>query len=509
MRLLALCLTLIASLLSCASAQWLANPSLPPGELRGIWVDAYGAGFKSPAEIDTLIADAEALNLNTLFVQVVRRGDCYCRYSSLPVADDPGLEPGFDPLETLLERAHAAGLQVHAWMVTLALWGSDTPPTDPRHAYNLHGPDAPETESWLSMRYDGVVRPEADVYLDPALPAVADYLSEAVVSLTQNYDLDGLVFDRLRYPDYNLDGAPSWGYNAQSLVRFAAETGETGLPHPTDPLWTAWRRERLTLLERRLYLEAKALKPELWVGAATIVYGAPPQDFADSPAYSLVLQDWAGWLEAGFLDLNIPMNYKQNGDADEAEWFGAWNRYAPTLAHGALTAVAAGIYRNEPEETRAQLEEVLANPELSGWSGYSYRTPSESVDAGTQAPRTVLDRLAALLTVPGAPFSEAEAFGRPPPVTALAGRVEAEQAGVVGQTVELHAAGSVIETARTDAAGRYGFVLESALDLRDVQVRLAGGVLVPVTLRPGSVSRAPTLTRTWYLAGHASDNAVD
>lgn len=496
MRILLL-LFLLFSLTATNAQGWLSPART--GSLRGIWVDAYGAGFKTEAEIDTLIADARALNLNTLFVQVVRRGDCYCLRSTLPIADDPALEPNFDPLSELIIDAHAAGMQVHAWVVTLALWGSDAVPSDPQHAYNLHGPDASEAESWLTMRYDGVVRPEADVYLDPGVPAVGDYLTDAVVGLVQNYDLDGIIFDRLRFPDYNLDGAPSWGYNVTSLARFAAETGEMDLPHPTDPLWTAWRRDQISLLERRLYLSAKAVNPDLWVGAATIVYGAPPTDFSESPAYNLVLQDWAGWLAGGFLDLNLPMNYKQNGDADEAEWFGDWNRVAPELAHQAATAVAAGIYRNDPEETNAQLEEVLSSTGLVGWSGYSYRTPSEAVALGIEDAETALDELAERLTAPGAPFAEAAAFGRPPPVTALTGRIESDGANVSAQTVELLSGDRVVATAQTDAAGRYGFVLDEAVTAP--QVRLSGGVLVPLSLPEGRVTQAPTLTRAWYLAG--------
>ncbi len=476
---------------------------LPPaqtGTLRGLWVDAYGAGFKTEDEISTLIADARALNLNTLFVQVVRRGDCYCLQSTLPVVDDPVLEANFDPLAQLVTRAHEAGLQVHAWVVTLALWGSDVAPADPQHAYNLHGPGADAPDSWLTMRYDGVVRPEKDVYLDPGVPAVADYLTDAIVSLVQNYDIDGVVFDRLRYPDFNLRDAPSWGYNATSLQRFAAETGHEGLPHPTDPVWTAWRRGQITLLERRLYLAAKRARSDLWVGAATIVYGAPPRDFRESPAYRLVLQDWAGWLSAGFLDLNLPMNYKQNGNATEATWFDDWSRFAPGLGPRAATAIAAGIYRNDPDETAAQLAVVLSSPGLAGWSGYSYRTPSEAVARGEEDAQTALAALAARLTAPGGPFAEAEAFGRPPPITALTGQVEADgEAAVSAQTVELLSGEQVVATARTDAEGRYGFVLaEPPVSPR---VRLEGGVLVPVTLRAGLVSLAPTLTRPWYLAG--------
>lgn len=487
-----------------ASAQSPLTPAA--GTLRGLWVDAYGPGFKTPAEVETLIRDAQALNLNALFVQVVRRGDCYCLRSALPVADDPALTPGFDPLETLTGRAHAAGIQVHAWVVTLALWGADAPPTDPAHLYHQHGPDA--AESWLNRRYDGVTRPERDVYLDPGVPGVGDFLTEAVVSLAENYNLDGVTLDRLRHPDYNLNHAPSWGYNAESLARYALETGlETGevaLPHPTDPLWTAWRREQVSLLERRLYLELKGADPSLWVGAATITYGAPPERFAESPAYGLVLQDWAGWSAGGFLDLNLPMNYKRAGDAEEALWFSGWNRAAPGFAPHGETAVAVGLYRNSLTDTLTQLREVAAAPELSGWVGYSYRAPSDAAEAdeaGVPATRTAL---AALLSAPGEASAVTGSFGRPPPVTALSGRVETHTG--VPETVELVRDGAVVQTARTDAAGRYGFVLPKGpndyLVKDDYLVRLYGGVAVPAPLRAGSVARAPTLTRgaAWYTA---------
>jgi len=503
-------LLLLLALTPLAAAQWWSEPATPSGapaeQLRGIWVDAYGPGFKTPAEIDTLITDAKAMNLNALFVQAVRRGDCYCLRSSLPVSDDPALEPGFDPLEALIGRAHAEGMQVHAWVVTLALWGADAPPAAAEHAYNLHGPYTPEAESWLSVRYDGVTRPEADVYLDPGVPAVADYLAEAVVSLIENYDLDGVTFDRLRYPDFNDGAVPSWGYNATSLARFALETGESGLPHPTDEAWTAWRREQLTLLARRLYLEAKRADPTLWVGAATIVYGAPPQDFADSHAHRVVLQDWAGWLEGGFLDLNLLMNYKRAADPEAAAWFDAWNRYALTLQDGSATAVATGIYLNDLEGTRAQAEAVVGDAALAGWVGYSYRTPSDGVDAGWQTPETVRDELAARLAAQGGPFAETASFGRPPPVTALMGRAEAAGA----QAVELLHGGTVIATVPTDASGRYGFVIDGAegdgaTGDGDYLLRLRGGVAVPAPVRPGHVALAPTLTRTWVASDASGD----
>ena len=83
-------------------------------------------------------------------------------------------------------------------------------------------------------------------------------------------------------------------------------------------------------------------------------------------------------------------------------------------------------------------------------------------------------------------------------MTALLGRVETGTG--TPETVELVRGGAVVQTAHTDAAGRYGFVVPEGLN--DYLVRLSGGVAVPAPLRAGSVARAPTLTRgaAWYTA---------
>src|ERR687885_579175 len=75
-------------------------------ELRGVWVDAFHDGFKTPEQVDRLIAWARLANLNALFVQVRRRGDAYYLRSIEPRTEDPDLAEGFDALEYLIRRAH-------------------------------------------------------------------------------------------------------------------------------------------------------------------------------------------------------------------------------------------------------------------------------------------------------------------------------------------------------------------------------------------------------------------
>src|SRR5207248_2187717 len=139
--------TAIPTTVGVPAATAVAPPieALDPPELRAVWVDAFHDGFKTPQQVDDLVAWARSANVNALFVQVRRRGDAYYLKSFEPRTDDPDLTPGFDALQYLLDKAHQGPrrLQVHAWLATLPIWGQrDTPPAAVSHAFNLRGPNA-------------------------------------------------------------------------------------------------------------------------------------------------------------------------------------------------------------------------------------------------------------------------------------------------------------------------------------------------------------------------------
>jgi uncharacterized lipoprotein YddW (UPF0748 family) len=180
--------------------------SLDPPELRAVWVDAFHDGFKTPQQVDELVAWARSANLNALFVQVRRRGDAYYLKSFEPRTEDPDLAPGFDALQYLLDKAHQSPqrLQVHAWLATLpAWWQRDTPPDAPNHVFNVHGLSAAPMDSWLMYRDDGTawagVGSSGIYYLDPGNPAAQAYTTDVYLNLLRNYDVDGIHLDQVRY----------------------------------------------------------------------------------------------------------------------------------------------------------------------------------------------------------------------------------------------------------------------------------------------------------------------
>ena len=167
-------------MLACTSganaAGTTADPGTAPltaagGQLRAFWVDAFGDGMYTQAQIDQLVADVKAANMNAIVAQVVRRGDCLCNRSSLPRTAVAGVSPApFDPLQSLIDAAHAQGIQVHAWIITTGVWQGPSVPTDPMHAFNQHGPSTTGAANWIDYRSDGASNLTDEYFIDPGNP---------------------------------------------------------------------------------------------------------------------------------------------------------------------------------------------------------------------------------------------------------------------------------------------------------------------------------------------------
>ncbi|WP_081424582.1 glycoside hydrolase family 10 protein [Deinococcus soli (ex Cha et al. 2016)] len=458
---------------SSAAQSSAAQPSLvqPGSALRGLWIDAFGPGLKTPAQVKQTVQDAARLGVNTLFVQAIRRADCLCRRASVPAVTDADLTPGFDPLDAITAQAHARGMRVIAWLSVTGVANTTVPNTSPDHLMRAHGPDAGRA-SWLARRPDGSWLEGKDAWLDAAIPDAAEYMTQAAVSLVRHYPVDGIQLDRIRYPD-----GGAWGYDPKVLARYRAETGRPGTPAPTDPTWQAWKREQITNLVRRIALEVKAVRPDAWISAATITYNDAPADlggFRRTRTYTDVMQDWPTWMQTGLIDLNVLMNYKRDAASPQGAWFDRWNAFAQqvqTRPDGQRVALASGtaMYLNAPKVTAAQAARSVRAG--LGWVGYSYRTPTADVYGQRQDTPAGLGAVQAALTAPGGVLNTPRPWTESPVTTrGLLGRITG--AGTPGgQTVQVLRDGKPIAQAQTDALGYYGF---ATLTPGAVEVRVSG-----------------------------------
>ena len=419
-------------------------------QMRAFWVDAFHEGIKTPAQTDRLIADAQRAGANTLIVQVRRRGDSYYRDSAEPIAND--VAANYDPLGDLVPKAHARGLKVHAWVVSMPVWKDGYVQPDRSHVWYAHGPNAPGAENWLMLRDDGKTGDcgapnDCSYFLDPGHPAAADYTVSVLTRLVARYDMDGLHLDYIRYPSNR------FGYNPVSLQRFQQATGRGDRPAPEDAQWMQWRRDQMTKLVKRIYLNMIAQKPAMELSVAAIAWGgAPPNgDFKASSPYVRTLQDWAGWLQAGYIDWAMPMTYFEESNGQTRDWYNGWISWIKANQGTRPIGAGVGAWLNTSDENLQQLRRATDDRVLLGASLYSYAIPV----AGDR--NAFLDRLRSELWSDGAP-APSFAWKSAPQTGYVLGRITAGGAALPNASLRLNGPGGQEQWVTSDGSGVFGDV---------------------------------------------------
>lgn len=410
----------------------LANPEFA----RAIIVDSVGPTLKSPESIKKMVEEARAAGFNTIIAQVRSLGDAYYKSSIVPMA--PGLPDGFDPLATLLQEAKSGDrpLKVHAMLVTYRVWAVGSPRELPDDHVAKRHPD------WLTQTFEGSneTGDGREQWLDPGLPEVQEHLAQIAVELTKNYAVDGIILDRLRYPDVSLKA----GYAPASVELFNATSGKSGKPAIEDPAWVAWRRDQVTAALRKVRDAVKGAKPEVAVGVDSITFGAAPatrEVFSrGSDAYARALQDWAGWCADGLVDVNVLMAYKR-ADRNAAD-YEQWMNFATANKGKSKVIVAVGAWLNEPRNTAGMMLLPVLNADADGVAVSSYHSPSNSAESNAAA----FQMMARVLDPAYVASRKAEIEAAMQPVISAEARLGALAAAAAGTAV-------ATPTATTLAAG--------------------------------------------------------
>jgi uncharacterized lipoprotein YddW (UPF0748 family) len=387
-------------------------------EYRGFWIDTFNTNLNNHADIVTVVNNAKLAKANALFAQVRRRGDSWYLNSIEPTPDGITFPEGFDPLADLITTAHAEGIEVHAFVIMSAIWNKNPTvagglPISANHVFRTHGGFNQATgqietgpNNWLTRTLlpdnatNGITfqghRFGADFWIDFGHPDAAAYTVNVLMQLVNNYDIDGLHLDRIRYPELTATGqTPSSGanigYNPRNVERFQIRNnipvGSTP-PTPGDMAWANWRRNQVTNIVRRVYLNAIAAKPQLKISAALIAFGGGPTTEAawtSAEAYWRVYQDWRAWTEEGILDITIPMNYKREHTPSNVPLFDTWNEWIKNHQYNRMSLIGLGVYLNSIEGTLRQTRRSLA-PSSTGQSVkgvvfYSIANTNEAVMA--------------------------------------------------------------------------------------------------------------------------------
>jgi len=355
-------------------------------EVRALWV--VRTSLTSPDAVKQMIKRAVDGGFNTLIVQVRGRGDAYYRSRWEPRAETLAEQKeSFDPLGLVIGEAHRAGLTVHAWLNTSLVANMDELPKSQNHPIYEHPewlmvPRAlaaklfvmdPRDPKYLAeiVSYSKGDRSQLEgLYLSPAHPAVKDHLYSIWIDVLEKYDVDGLHFDYVRYPNTGFD------YSRTSLDRFRAAVEKTlgegerrvlASIFERDPLvyvnafpdrYAQFQRDQVTEIVERIHYGVKKRKPKVVISAAVFAN--------DDDAFNNRFQDWKLWLRHGLIDAVCPMAYTPDTDT-----FRKQITIAVGNASGREVWAGIGAYRIPPESS---IEKIRISRELGarGFVLFSY-----------------------------------------------------------------------------------------------------------------------------------------
>jgi uncharacterized lipoprotein YddW (UPF0748 family) len=246
----------------------------------------------SQQELNHGIQRLAELNFNTLYPSVWNWG--YTLYPSEvmeqaigePVDPHPALQSR-NMLEEAIAEGHRQGLTVIPWFE----FGLLSP------SYSELARQHPD---WITARQDGstVVMQgrHPRKWLNPFKPEVQDLLVGIIQEVVTRYDVDGIQLD-------DHFGMPvELGYDEYTVARYKADhDGDEPPDDPQDPEWMRWRADEITALMGRIVQTVKAINPN-----CTVSLSPNPHPFA----YEYFLQDWATWVENGWLDELIIQVYR-------------------------------------------------------------------------------------------------------------------------------------------------------------------------------------------------------
>ena len=271
-----------------------ASPASQTGEaeeetLVGVWVpyfsldtaehtqEAFEENYRQIAQT------AQEKGINAMFVHVRPFSDAlypsqYYPWSHI-LTGTQGQDPGFDPLEFMIETTHSLGMEFHAWLNPLRVKTAETPAAlAENNPYVQLGEEYPQ----YFMEYVG------GVYLNPAYPAMRTLIADGAAEIAENYEVDGIHFDDYFYPaeDPALDSAAYEAY-AQSV--------EEPLP------LLEWRAANINAMVSQVYESIKAVKPG-------VVFGISPQgNMQNDEAMGADVATWAA--VPGYVDYLAPQLY--------------------------------------------------------------------------------------------------------------------------------------------------------------------------------------------------------
>lgn len=268
--------------------------------------------------------------------------------------------PMWDPLQFMVEEAHARGMELHAWLNPYRVTTLKTERLPKGHLYHKH----PER----FVKYA-----DGKIYFDPGLPENRKFIADVVRDIVGRYDVDAIHLDDYFYP-YPVKGRDFPDGKSFAKYGKGMKRGD-------------WRRQNVNLLIESLHEAIVEIKP--WVRLGISPFGIWRNKSSDPRGsdtkglenYDSLYADVLLWTEKGWVDYLLPQLYweleKKVASSEKLAYW--WNSHA----NGRHMYIGQDVQRTmdapdvAPSKNPTQLEHKIRLsrelPDIQGncwWPGY-------------------------------------------------------------------------------------------------------------------------------------------
>jgi uncharacterized lipoprotein YddW (UPF0748 family) len=314
-------ITALALVIVMVTQAW--GYGIPKREFRSAWVatvwgldwPSQGAGAtRQMQQMDRLLDSLQVNNFNAVNFQVRSMCDAMYQSSIEPwssyLTGRRGQDPGFDPLQYVVEGCHKRGMECHAW-VNPYRWSTGTD-------WNTPYDQELKEDGWL-LSYG------TTVILDPGQQRTIDRIVAVCKEIITNYDVDGILYDDYFYPS---------GIPADASAEDYGEWQASG----TTLSFGDWRRDNVNRMVQAVYDMIQETRPDVRYGispagvaasssAVAGKHGVEPCPTGSDWQYNGIFSDPLAWLEAQSIDYISPQVYWPFGHSTNdygliTEWWG-------------------------------------------------------------------------------------------------------------------------------------------------------------------------------------------
>ncbi|MBD0378761.1 family 10 glycosylhydrolase [Paenibacillus sp. WST5] len=277
--------------------------TVPKRELRAAWiatVDNIDWPKKGVVEAEAqkrefieLLDVLQEAGMNAVIVQVKPTADAFYPSAYAPWSEwltgQQGKDPGYNPLAFMLEEVHKRNMEFHAWFNPYRISLQDRiDKLVPNHPARLH-PD------WV-VTYGG------KLYFNPGIPEAKQFITDSIMEVVKNYDIDAVHFDDYFYP-YPVTGVDFPDQEAYSKYG-------SSFPNKGD-----WRRSNVNAFVQEMNAAIKQEKSWVKFGISPFgIWKNKNQDPSGSDtnglsSYDAIYADTKKWVDQAWIDYVAPQIY--------------------------------------------------------------------------------------------------------------------------------------------------------------------------------------------------------